>query len=157
MPKVEIDYSSTIIYKITCKDPSVTDVFVSYTTNFIQRKSNHKRICTSNKSTTHDAKLYEKIRANGGWNNWRMEIINKFECKDQYEARLKEQEYILLSKASLNSTEPLIKQKLGLIKEEDKPVVVSQDINNLTAMVLELQKSNTELHQLVNELMKNKV
>ena len=28
MPKVEIDYSNTIIYKITCNDSNITDVYV---------------------------------------------------------------------------------------------------------------------------------
>ena len=38
MPKNEIDYSNTIIYKITCLDPNITDVYVGHTTNFVQRK-----------------------------------------------------------------------------------------------------------------------
>ena len=27
MPKTEIDYSSTIIYKITCRDPLIKDLY----------------------------------------------------------------------------------------------------------------------------------
>jgi hypothetical protein len=84
MPKNEIDYSNTIIYKITCKDVSVTDVYVGHTTNFVQRKHAHKQGCINN-----NCKLYEVIRANGGWSNWKMEIINFFECKDHYEAKPK--------------------------------------------------------------------
>ena len=41
MPRVEIDYSNTIIYKISCKDTSITDIYVGHTTNFIQRKHTH--------------------------------------------------------------------------------------------------------------------
>ena len=84
MPKTEIDYSNTIIYKITCKDPNVTDIYVGYTTNFIQRKHSHKQSCTNIKSTNYKCKLYEVIRNNGGWNNWQMEIINIFNCADNY-------------------------------------------------------------------------
>jgi hypothetical protein len=51
-------------------------------------------------------KLYEVIRNNGGWENWKMEIINFFNCKNHYEARKKEQEYFLSLNASLNSIEP---------------------------------------------------
>ncbi len=43
MPKVEIDYSTTIIYKITCNDSNVTDKYVGHTTNFVQRKHAHKK------------------------------------------------------------------------------------------------------------------
>jgi len=107
MPKTEIDYSNTIIYKITCKDENIKDVYVGHTTNFVQRKHSHKQSCTNNK-----CKLYEVIRDNGGWNNWKMEIINFFECKDRYEARKKEQEYFISLNATLNSIEPLPKPKV---------------------------------------------
>lgn len=107
MPKTEIDYSNTIIYKITCKDANIKDVYVGHTTNFVQRKYSHKQNCRNNK-----CKLYEVIRANGGWNNWKMEIINFFECKDHYEARKKEQEYFISLNATLNSIEPLPKPKV---------------------------------------------
>jgi hypothetical protein len=47
------------------------------------------------------------IRNNNGWDNWNMEIVNFFNCKDNYEARQKEQEYFILLNATLNSVEPL--------------------------------------------------
>jgi len=111
MPKTEIDYSNTIIYKITCKDPNVTDVYVGHTTNFVQRKHAHKQSCINNKSPNYKCKLYEVIRNNGGWINWKMEIINFFECHDHYEARKKEQEYFISLNATLNSIEPMPKPK----------------------------------------------
>jgi hypothetical protein len=111
MPKVEIDYSNTIIYKITCKDPSITDLYVGHTTNFVQRKHSHKQSCINDKSLNYNCKLYQVIRNNGGWSNWSMEIINFFNCKDHYEARKKEQEYFVLLQATLNSIEPMPKPK----------------------------------------------
>jgi hypothetical protein len=111
MPKVEIDYSNTIIYKITCKDSNVTDVYVGHTTNFIQRKHTHKQACINDKSSSYNCKLYKVIRNNGGWDNWNMEIVNFFNCNDHYEARKKEQEYFELLHATLNSIEPMPKPK----------------------------------------------
>ena len=111
MPKVEIDYSNTIIYKITCKDPSITDVYVGHTTNFVQRKQCHKQSCNNEKTPANNCKLYKVIRENGGWENWIMGIVNFFNCHDHYEARKKEQEYFTLLNATLNSIEPLPKQK----------------------------------------------
>jgi hypothetical protein len=111
MPKTEIDYSNTIIYKITCKDPAVKDVYVGHTTNFVQRKHAHKQSCINAKTLNYKCKLYETIRSNGGWNNWTMEIINFFKCRDHYEARIKEQEYFVSLNATLNSIEPLPKPK----------------------------------------------
>ena len=44
MPKKEINYQNTIIYKIRCKDLNIKDVYVGHTTNFIQRKIAISRI-----------------------------------------------------------------------------------------------------------------
>ena len=104
MPKTDIDYSNTIIYKITCNDDTIKDVYVGHTTNFVQRKYAHKQSCLND--NLNKCKLYEVIRNNGGWNNWTMEIVNFFNCKDHSEARQKEQEYFISLNATLNSIEP---------------------------------------------------
>jgi hypothetical protein len=112
MPKKEIDYSNTIIYKIYCNDPAVTDVYVGHTTNFVQRKHAHKHSCSNLKTMNYNCKVYEVIRNNGGWSNWKMEIVNFYNCRDHYEARKKEQEYFVSLKATLNSIEPMPKPKV---------------------------------------------
>jgi len=126
MPKNEIDYSNTIIYKITCKNKDITDVYVGHTTNFVQRKHAHKQSCLNNKSPNNNCKLYEVIRANGGWSNWQMEIINFFNCADHYAARKKEHEYFIELNATLNSIEPLPKPK---VVNENKPVNDNKPVN----------------------------
>ena len=47
MPKNDIDYLKTIIYKIVCKDLNITDFYVGHTTNFIKRKATHKTACNN--------------------------------------------------------------------------------------------------------------
>jgi len=111
MPKVDIDYSNTLFYKIYCKDTSVSDVYIGHTTNFVQRKSGHKQSCNNSKAANHDCKLYKFIRDNGGWDNWHMDIIVYHECNDHYEARKKEQEFFILHNATLNSIEPMPRPK----------------------------------------------
>jgi hypothetical protein len=107
MPKVDIDYANTLFYKISCKDTNITDLYIGHTTNFVQRKSAHKQCSKKN----YTCKLYNVIRQNGGWDNWRMDIIAYHECKDHYEARKKEQEYFILYNATLNSIEPMPRPK----------------------------------------------
>jgi len=107
MTKIDIDYSNTIIYKISCKDENVTDVYVGHTTNFVQRKHSHKQGCTNPKSTNYLCKLYNTIRLCGGWSNWKMEIIAFYNCADLLDARRKEQEHFVSLNATLNSIEPL--------------------------------------------------
>ena len=116
--KTTIDYSTTIIYKITCKDTNIKELYVGHTTNFVQRRQAHKQECINNNA----CKLYAIIREHGGWNNWIMEIVHFFTCNDQYEARTKEQEYFVLLKATLNSIEPMptSKPKLNVIENDSK-------------------------------------
>ena len=105
MPKDIIDYTNTIIYKIYCKDENITDVYIGHTTNFIQRKYSHKIACNSNNN---NLKIYNIIRNNGGWDNWDMIQIAKYNCNDLTEARIKEQEHYNLYKSTLNSCPPYV-------------------------------------------------
>ena len=112
MPKVDIDYSNTIFYKIFCKDTTIKELYVGLTTNFVQRKHGHKQSCKNEKAPNHNCKLYNAIRNAGGWENWQMEIIAFHNCKDSHEAHKKEQEYFEMLGATLNSIEPLPKPKI---------------------------------------------
>ena len=103
MPKIDLDYSNTMIYKITCKDISCQEMYIGYTTNFTQRKYAHKKKCLYEKTKNNEPKLYKVIRENGGWDNWTMEIISYCICTTHYEAIKKQEEYILLLHATLNS------------------------------------------------------
>jgi len=135
MPKTVIDYSNTIIYKITCNDTTIQDTYVGHTTNFVQRKHAHKQSCINTKTVNYKCKLYETIRNNGGWSNWKMEIINFFNCSNHYEARIKEQEYFVLLNANLNSIEPLPPPKPLPIKYE-KPIIC----NNTNVIISATEK-----------------
>jgi len=109
MPKENIDYSNTIIYKICCKDETIKDLYVGHTTNFIQRKYLHKTACNNINAT---AKIYNTIRSNGGWENWDMIEIAKYCCKDSTEARIKEQYHYNELQSTLNSVPPYIDKSL---------------------------------------------
>ena len=108
MPKEHIDYSNTIIYKIICKDTTRNDVYVGHTTNFTKRKYLHKSACSN---LNNKLKIYDTIRKNGGWDNWNMVEIAKYNCSDHTEARIKEQEHYELLKANLNINPPFIYNK----------------------------------------------
>lgn len=112
MAKIETDYSNTIIYKITCNDPNIHDVYVGHTTNFVQRKNAHRLNSINSNSSGYNCKVYQVIRNNGGWDNWNMAIVGFYVCKDIYEAKQKEQEHFVALKANLNSVEPLPQKKL---------------------------------------------
>lgn len=102
------DYSNTIIYKISCNNSDVTDVYVGHTTDFVKRKYAHGK---SSMDADYTNKLYTTIREHGGWHNWNMKIIGFFDCKNLTEAREKEQEFFVSLGATLNSIEPLPERK----------------------------------------------
>jgi hypothetical protein len=103
MPRINIDYSNTVIYKITCDDKSITNTYVGHTTNFIQKKYVHKQNCIKTRKVNNKCEMYDIIRKNGGWENWKMEILDFFNCVDHNAAIIKEQEYYkILCKTSNN-------------------------------------------------------
>ena len=107
MPKKDIDYSKTIIYKIVCNDLNITDVYVGHTTNFINRKAKHKANCNNINRKEHNYKIYNTIRDNGGFENWSMIKIEKFQdCNDINGAIARERYYYELLNAKLNTNCP---------------------------------------------------
>jgi hypothetical protein len=120
MPRLPIDYSKTIIYKIVCNDLNITDVYVGSTTDFIRRKGQHKSVCNSEKSKI-NYKVYQTIRENGGWDNFSMIEIEKYPCIDSNEARARERYYLELLNAKLNIVIPTRTRKE--YKEDNKELI----------------------------------
>ena len=103
------DYNKTVIYKIVCKDESITDVYVGSTTNFNARKSGHKSASVRfhNVNRLKHRKLYITIYENGYWENWNMLEIEKYPCADETEALKRERYWYDILKANLNSFKPI--------------------------------------------------
>ena len=141
MPKKDIDYSNTIIYKIVCKDESIKDLYVGHTTNFVQRKYQHKQ---ASSDIHNNCKLYKTVRSNGGWDNWTMEIINFFNCENSYEARKKEQEYYESLNATLNTVSPL-PNTLKISNSKNDMINVIEDPNNNCISIIECNQQPSEI------------
>ncbi|RZK47944.1 MAG: hypothetical protein EOO99_11875 [Pedobacter sp.] len=106
MPKKPIDYSNTIIYKLVCKDPDVTDVYVGSTTNFTKRKNVHKSDCHNSASKKYNVYVYQFIRKNKGFSNWDMVEVKRVNCKDKLEASKHERRWLEKLGATLNKQIP---------------------------------------------------
>lgn len=111
MPKKVMDYSKCLIYKIVCNDLLVTDCYVGHTTNFKQRKNNHRIVCNKINSIKYNFKLYQTMRANGGRDNWTMVEIEKYPCNDFNEATARERYWYEILNANLNMCVPNRSQK----------------------------------------------
>ncbi len=107
MTKIKINYDNTIIYKLCCNDPEVTDIYVGHTTNYTKRKAHHKRSCNNPTDPLYNTFKYDLIRNNGGFNNWSMIELIKLKCEDVYEACRIERQYIEQLSATLNKNRPI--------------------------------------------------
>ena len=56
MPKINIDYSKNVIYKIVCNDENVDYLYIGSTTNFTKRKNCHKSCCNNINNINHNQK-----------------------------------------------------------------------------------------------------
>lgn len=108
MPKVQTDYSNTIIYKLCCRDTTISDIYIGHTTNFIKRKNHHKLCINDDK---YDRYVYKFIRDNGGWDNWTMVQLQECNCKNKREAEAVEHDWIQNLEPSLNTNKPYAKCK----------------------------------------------
>jgi hypothetical protein len=98
MPKQNINHENCLIYKITCKDEKCKDVYVGQTTDIIRRTNGHKS--GANKK---DKFLYDIINENGGWSNWKLDVVEKYPCKSKQEILDREQYWINNLQANLNT------------------------------------------------------
>ena len=115
MPKTEIDYSKTIIYKIQHIINNEL-LYIGHTTNFTKRKTQHKSKAISDKyKDTKQTKVYTMIRANGGWESFEMTPIKTVCCLNSVEALIEEEKCRVEFNANLN----MIKAKTDK-KEYDK-------------------------------------
>lgn len=92
-----------IMYKVCPKNKELNFCYIGQTANFENRKRQHIRntTCETDKKHYH-LKHYETIRNNGGWDEWEMIELEKFNDKTKLEARIREQELIKEHNANLN-------------------------------------------------------
>jgi hypothetical protein len=111
MPKNPIDYSNNIIYKIVCKDLSITDLYIGSTTNFTRRKYSHKRNVMNPELKDASFKIYDIIRDNGGWVNWDMVEVERYPCADLNASRARERYWYEELKPTMNTIRPKISRE----------------------------------------------
>jgi len=98
-------YHKSKIYKLCCKDPNISDIYIGSTISQYRRKFYHKK-----KSNTPDCniKVYKFIREHGGIENWDMVVLEEYKAESKNELHWKEREWIERLKPSLNSYKPII-------------------------------------------------
>ena len=116
-------YENSLVYKLCCNDPEISDTYIGSTCNFKARKCSHKSHCNNENSKKYNLYVYRFIRENGGWGNWSMILIKKYpEVKDMYELHHKERKWMRKLKATLNKSVPNRTKKEYYEQNKDKLV-----------------------------------
>lgn len=106
MPRLPIDYSKTIIYKICCNDVNIKEVYVGHTTDLVRRRQNHKDCCKYENRKEYNTYKYKFIRDNGGWENWSIVPVEDFPCENVNQATIRERYWVEELKPELNKHIP---------------------------------------------------
>ena len=113
------DYTKSIIYKLCCKDPTISDIYVGSTCNFARRKCGHKGACTNSKNKDYSLPVYQFIRENGGFDNWDMIQTHQFSCANKREKDTEERNWIEKLQSTLNKHLPVLTQVERLQWQKD--------------------------------------
>ena len=98
------NFANTVIYKIHCKDETVTDIYVGHTTNLAIRTNLH-RSHSKLQSKSH-LRVYKCINEHGGFDNWTVTVVEKYPCETSKEANAREAYWQKELKGGLNMRIP---------------------------------------------------
>ena len=90
------------VYKIVCKDPTITEFYIGSTKDLNKRIISHK--CNSNNlnSRVYCSPFYMFLNVNGSFNNWETIVLEEYKNINKKDLLLEEQNYIKLLKPQLN-------------------------------------------------------
>tara|TARA_R100000655_G_C2952158_1_gene187467 strand:+ start:173 stop:718 length:546 start_codon:yes stop_codon:yes gene_type:complete len=105
------------IYTISCINQELCkEKYVGSTDDEYRRKKEHKNVCNNPNARDYNFKVYQTIRENGGWENWKFEIIEV--CDDTINTKKLAREREEFWRKTLNAT--LNSQRAFLTEEEKK-------------------------------------
>jgi len=100
-------YENAFIYKIKHnEDYEDLNIYIGSTTNFKNRKYQHKVNCNNENRQNYSSKVYEYIRNNGGWDEWVMIAIEEYPCDSKKKLETRERYYIDILRPTLNKNIP---------------------------------------------------
>jgi hypothetical protein len=100
-------------YKFVCINDDVKSCYVGSTANIKKRRTDHKYDCNNENRKSYNYKIYQTIRENGGWDNWKIVELGTKDNITKREAEQIEEEYRVQLKADMND-------KRAFITEEQK-------------------------------------
>ena len=94
------------VYKLVSKDINVKECYVGSTGNITKRKNCHKSACNNVKKRSYNYRVYQYIRANSGFENWDIIVLETVQYNEKYELKAHERRHMETIGATLNSATP---------------------------------------------------
>jgi len=91
-----------VIYKIYSDD--VDEIYIGSTLDLSKRKTYHKRACYDKRSIKYTYKLYQFIRAHGGFYKFKFSILETVKLQNKDQLRILEQDHILRNENAVLNT-----------------------------------------------------
>ena len=132
---MKVDYSKTFIYKLCCRDPTITDIYVGHSTDFKSRNKKHKEYSNNINHKKSNSYNYRFIRENGGYENWIMIKLYDYPCNSKREAEKQECKTMIELNATLNTYKPFR-------TEEEKKEYEKQYRQDNQIKIIEYSKKN---------------
>ena len=143
------DYSKAVIYGIYCKDKNVLEIYIGSTHDEIERERHHKGYCNNENNDKYNYKVYQFIRANGGYGNWNFEVLEQFPCENEEQLRIREQYYYDLLNPALNTNRPYVSE--DKIKEYHKITKAKHYQNNREEILKRHTKYKKDNREKINK------
>lgn len=140
------------IYKIYCKDDTITDIYIGYTKHIQKRWNKHKSNCNNENHKEYNNYKYQFIRDNGGIANWNIIEIERLVC-DKDEAFIRERYWIETLQTNLNKVIPTRTDKE--YRENNKQIILEKQKeyreNNKVKICERLKKYYEQNKDKINE------
>jgi len=98
----------SFVYKISCNDEKIKEIYIgSSSGSFNKRYSDHKYNCNTLGCPKYNTFKYNFIRDNGGFSNWKMEILEEYLNITDKELLKEETKYLKKYDKVLNKRLPI--------------------------------------------------
>jgi hypothetical protein len=141
-------------YKLACNDQNIKEVFVGYTSLTLKITLNvHKNKYKDIKSTECNRGIYKVVRANGGWSDWSIKILEKCYFHDKVEADIKKREWMKKNPFNVNTKRPIVTAEEN--KEYHDKYNIEYNIDNRVSIAKRKKEYYSDNEAWISERHKN--
>lgn len=157
MPLTPTNYLNSVIYKIEHESKPEL-LYIGSTTNFIKRKAKHKFYC-NDKNKKCNTKLYQMMRDNGGFNEFKIMVIKEYPCNNKIELIIEEEKHRKEYNANLNTlkayrTDEEEKEYFKEYKANNKDLIKTQNKEYITNNKDKIKEYKKEYYETNKEKIK---